>query len=241
MRVPMRRYPFPNIANFRDLGGLPAENGGMTRWGVFFRCADPHGAAKQEMDFVYEQLHVRTVIDLRADAEIALCPDPFKDDARFSWIHHSLIGPVSFNEDIGIDHTTPDTPTMVRFYKVLIERCEREFRMLMTYLAEGTARGAVMYHCSAGKDRTGIISMLLESLCGVPEKDIVSQYEISGTLVKDTRKDDITGSHHSNMVHLLEYIRHTFGSPKGYLLHAGVAAETLDTLRQALYMPPETD
>lgn len=237
MLLPMRRYPFKHIENFRDLGGMPADNGGMTRWGVFFRCAGLQNASKEEMDYIYDQMNVRTILDLRAAFEIKIAPDPFMTDERFHWVHHSLIGDISFDEDLGIDTKTANTPTMVNFYKILLTRCEKEFQELMNHLSDAVSRGAVLFHCSAGKDRTGMTAMFLESLCGVPEKDIVSQYEISRTLLTNYRQEDQSGSHYSNMENLLEHIREQYQTPMGYLLKAGVAPETLAAIRRAFYMP----
>lgn len=237
MLTPMKRYPFERVANFRDLGGMPAKNGGMTRWGVFYRCAELGGATPAEIDFMYSEMNIRTVIDLRAPFEIQLAPDAFMTDPRFTWVNHSLIGDIDFAEDLGIEANVINTPTMVNFYKILLNRCPKEFQRLMTHLADGVSRGAVLFHCSAGKDRTGMTAMFLESLCGVPDRDIISQYEISRTLITDHRPDDLSGSHYANMEALLLHLNETYQSPTGYLRSVGVEEETLETIVRAFCLP----
>ena len=241
MLTPMLRYPFKNIANFRDLGGLPAEENGMTRWGVFYRSADLSRATPEEMDFILNEMNIRTIIDLRAPIEIEKWPDPFMTDKRFHWLHHSVIGDIGLDDDMGITFGEPDTRTMYNFYKFLLERCPHEIKSLMNSLAESVKKGAVLFHCSAGKDRTGITAMFLLSLCGVTDYDIVSQYEISRTLLAHARPEDNSGSHYSNMENLLAYLRDNHKTPTDYLLTAGVGEDTLKTLKLSLYEPlPKT-
>ncbi len=240
MLMPMLRYPFPHIANFRDLGGLPAENGGTTRWGAFYRCADLCNATHAERDFLYSQMNIRTIIDLRAPMEVTAAPDPFMDDSRFYWMNHSLIGNIGFDE-LGINYIEANTPTMVNFYKLLLQRCPGEMKTLMELLEEGTKRGAVLFHCSAGKDRTGITAMFLLSLCGAEDKDIIAQYEISRTLLMDYRMEDRSGSHYSNMEGLLVFLKEQYKTPAGYLRQTGVSQTTLDALKAALYVPGKGD
>lgn len=235
----MTRYPFQNIENFRDLGGMPAEQGYMTRWGVFYRSADLHGVTQEEANFIYNEMNIRTIIDLRAPVEIDMPngKDPFMTDNRFTWIHLSLIGDISFDEELGVDMHIPNTTTMSNFYKLILKRCPNEFAKLMQYLKEGVERGAVLFHCSAGKDRTGMTAMFLESLCGVKDKDIISQYEVSRTLLKGYRLEDQSGSHFENMEVLLAYIEKEYGTPTQYLLQMGVPKQTLDVLRKAFLEP----
>lgn len=236
MLVPMLRYPFEHIANFRDLGGLPAEKNGMTRWGVFFRSADLSLATPEEMAFIYNEMNIRTIVDLRAPIEVDMCPDDFMTDSRFTWLHHSILGAIGFDET-GIATGERDTPTMFAFYKQMMERCQIEIKALFCDLAAATKKGAVLFHCSAGKDRTGITAMFLQSLCGVNDYDLVSQYEISRTLIAHIRKEDPTGSHYSNMENLLVYLKKQYKTPTGYLRHIGVPNTALKALKDSLYMP----
>jgi len=236
----MYRYPFEHIANFRDLGGAPTAHG-MTRWGVFFRSALPAaGISEREIAILRDDLNIKTVIDLRTAYEIDAFPDPLASDPHITWIHHSLIGDMRFEEDLGININEPDTPTMFTFYCHLLNRCTNVFCDLMDYLKEGAQRGGTLFHCSVGKDRTGLTAMFLESLCGVPDMDIISRYEISRTLTEHIRADDMTGSHYSNMIRLLKHLRAHFKSPEAYLINAGVPPQTIDTLREALTAPMPT-
>lgn len=233
----LRRIPFENIPNFRDLGGYAAGPQGMTRWGVFFRSGRLSHATPEEIDAI-KALGIRTVIDLRMEGEVRDRPDACRDDPELHWRHLSLMGGVPINE-AEIERNPDIIPTMSTFYRLMLDHSQAQFCDLFSLLAEGVRRGAVLFHCLAGKDRTGLTAMFLQAICGVDRLDMVAHYEISRTYNMQLWPEDTTGSDPQNLLDILDHLEEAYGGPVGFLRHAGIGQEVLDTLRDALYEPIE--
>lgn len=230
----LRRIPFENIANFRDLGGY-AAGAGMTRWGVLYRSARLTRATQAELDAL-AGLGIRTVIDLRMTQEEAMRPDAGKEDPRLGWRHLSLLG--ALEEDPGALRELPDeVPPMSTLYLQMLQRCQDGFRRLFAALAEGLSRGAVLFHCTAGKDRTGLTAALLLGLLGVDRLDIIADYQVSRTYNLRFMPEDTTGSDPEHMVIALDALDDEYGGAEGFLKAAGVADGALDGIRGRFWVP----
>lgn len=231
----LKRFPFDHIANFRDLGGYPIGNEGMSRYGVFFRSTHLGLASNADLSKI-KAMGIRTVIDLRCSDEISLLPDACMNDPEIHWANVSLMGDIPLDE-IDIVPNEKNTPSLVGMYKQILTLGADRLRELFMLLPEAVKNGAVLFHCAAGKDRTGITAMFLLSLCGVSREDIISDYEVSHTLMEAFSPEDISGSNHSNMHDLLDFIAERHGSPRGYLMEIGVTESALETLKSSLYEP----
>lgn len=230
---PLRRYPFENISNFHDLGGYFAGADGMTRYGVFFRSARLSRATPAELDRLKE-MNIRTIIDLRMGEEIKDRPDAGMRDEALGWQHISLMGDFQF--DVEAIRRNPDqVPPMSTLYQYMIDACQPSFKRLMEALSAGVQKGAVLFHCTAGKDRTGLTAMFLQALCGVDRLDMIAHYEVSRTYNLDFMPEDTTGSDPLNMITILTHLQERYGGPVGYLEHIGLHPDTLFSLRRALY------
>lgn len=235
MTQTLRRIPFANIANFRDLGGYAAGDSGMTKWGVFYRSARLTEATPQELQALCD-MGIRMVLDLRMRQEAALRPDAGMDDPVLGWKHLSLMG--DFEADAEKFERDPDSvPPMSTLYRLMLEGNPQGFRTLMETLAEGVSRGAVLFHCTAGKDRTGLTAMFLQAICGVDRLDMVAHYQVSHTYNLDFLPGDTTGSAPETLLGTLDFLHKQYGGPLAYLRQAGVSQAVLDTLRDALWMP----
>lgn len=224
-----RRLPFTQVANARDLGGYPTKDGGMTRYGVFYRSGNLHKATDQDVELI-KKLGINTIIDLRYETEYGQMPnvDLGEDVATH---HISLFAELS-PERLAVNHGEADTQTLIHMYLQVINDCSAQIKEVIEALAS-VDEGASLIHCAVGKDRTGIIVMFLLSLAGVEELDIVADYEVSRTYISSF-SDDLTGSHYSNMSRFLTYIREKFGSPEGYLESIGIEKEKLEKIRKRL-------
>lgn len=219
-----RRYPMEGIANFRDLGGYACQ-GGITRWGIFFRSTSLYKAEPRDIRML-EQIGIRTILDLRYPHEQEQMPD--KKVEGVSWYGVSLMGGIPV-EEIRVNDTVPGTRTLIRMYRQII-RCSGE------QIAEAVrlmiqAEGPALFHCAAGKDRTGILAMLLLGSVGVSEEDILSDYQVSANYIKSFTTD-CSGSHESNMSRLMAEIRAGYGTTAGYLKACGLTEEELECLRR---------
>jgi protein-tyrosine phosphatase len=231
--------------NFRDLGGYATGDGQRTRWRVLFR-ADGLGELTGTDLGVLRDLGIRTVIDLRSDYEV--------EQSRFDVEAH----PVAFHHFPFID-TLPDAEAWVRRpgllgsqYKEMLDEAGPQIVGALEVLAGPGACPAV-FHCTAGKDRTGLLSALVLTLLGVPEDTVVADYALSGEAMERLRAklilkypegrtviadfDEVFNAHPSNMVELFGHLRERYGSIEGYAAHIGIGDNVRARLRETLLEP----
>src|SRR5690606_1988206 len=161
-----RLIPLEGPSNFRDIGGVKTKDGKQVKWGQFYR-ADALGSI-QEDEFPYiESLKISKVYDLRSDEEIATSKDNLP--ASIHWIHHPI-----FNGDNSAqmnavmqkiksgDMTADDSRNLlITANKEFINSNLDAFKVLVRQLLDNEEPS--LFHCTAGKDRTGLTSALLLS------------------------------------------------------------------------------
>jgi protein-tyrosine phosphatase len=174
MRSTDRFLDWEGCFNARDLGGLRTVQGARTRRGAIVRSdALDHLTAKGWQSLLDHG--VRTVIDLRNDDEIGSSP-----------LRPSGVGVVRVPVD-GIEDRAFwdvwsagwefDTPL---YYRPHLERFPDRHARGISAIARA-APGGVVFHCSVGRDRSGLVAMLLLALAGVSDDDIASDYALSAT------------------------------------------------------------
>lgn len=169
--------------NFRDIAGTDTvyttAHNGVMRSGVFYRsnAITPVG---NDLD-VMKKLDIGTIIDLRTDSEIAATPDTVPTGS--SYYHVDIIGNKSSVVTLNIGNSSADQVNS------LMEQTERSF-VTDQHAREGfgqelrilaNADSAALFHCTAGKDRTGWTAAILQSIAGVDSKDIMSNYLATNT------------------------------------------------------------
>jgi protein-tyrosine phosphatase len=222
-----KRYNLKTVNNLRDLGGYQSENGKVTKWQMLLRSANLSKTSMSDLQLL-KQMGIRTVIDLRHLDECRKEPDICMGDENIKTVRISLLGELDPIK-LGVIPSEPDTATLIHMYIAMMEQCKEQYRLAIEEIAEGLEHGAVLFHCAAGKDRTGIISMFLLSIVGVCQLDIVADYEVSRTYIQNT-SEDISGSHYKNMEGLLLFLKEKYGSPVNYLRNIGVREETLTSI-----------
>lgn len=165
----MRTVKFENIENFRDLGGYPCDYG-ETSFGVIYRSATLAYASEKDVGRMVE-IGIKTVIDLREEKVKRELPNPVIGDSRFTYI--SL--PVNGNGRLPKDHLD-----QVDSY---LEMLEDPYTARNIFRAILNAPKPLVFHCNAGKDRTGAFSMILLLLAGVPVEDVNADYMLSYPLL----------------------------------------------------------
>ncbi|MDL2317817.1 tyrosine-protein phosphatase [Eubacteriales bacterium OttesenSCG-928-A19] len=230
--IPLKRYALPNIGNFRDVGGHAARDGKMTRWGVFYRSGRLCRVTPQEAG-VLKAMGIRTIIDLRMSEEVEARPDTIMEDPDLGYTAFSLMGDAAIDPEEFL-RNPDESPPMATLYLHMFQHCQAEFRVLFEMLADRVRHGAVLFHCTAGKDRTGLVAMLLQSLCGVDRLDILADYQISKVLNTDFLPEDTTGSDPGHMLTALEYLDERHGGPACFLSAIGIRDDTLGMLSDRL-------
>ena len=253
MAITGRRLDWPDCQNTRDLGGL-ARSGGMTRMGALVRSdnlASLTSAGRRAMiDY-----GIATVIDLRAESELKGSPGPpFSDfqsaePAVSQQLRHEGDAPVYLNLPLVDDEVAfvlNEAPTMPDRYKVMIDR--RQAALGKIFDAIAGAEGPLLFHCFAGKDRTGLVAAMLLSLAGVESAAIGDDYaetdvqlapRYSEWLAKaspdrrDAMRDELRCPPEW-MLRTLDYVEHTWGGVDSYLEAAGVSPTGIDRLKAKL-------
>ena len=169
--------PLKGGSNFRDLGGYRTADGRTVRRHAVFRSAHL-GALTDEDRAALGKLGVRTIVDLRGVSEAAETPHLIDGvSCRVVGAHIEPQLGDKIRDAVAGGTATPHL--MMQFlsdhYRDYPRRCAPGFRTLFTTLSDGTHRPLV-FHCTAGKDRTGFASALLLSLLGVHWDDVMADY-----------------------------------------------------------------
>jgi protein-tyrosine phosphatase len=160
--------------NFRDLGGYPALGGARTRWGRVFRS---DALVLDDLDYdIFASLGIRTVYDLRSDTERDSTPNRLPELSHVS----ELVSLVSESAaPPPLDALIGDGEAFLAdVYLHMLERSAVSLGRILSGLADEPRLPAV-FHCAAGKDRTGMVAALLLSVLGVAEEDILDDYELT--------------------------------------------------------------
>jgi protein-tyrosine phosphatase len=243
--------PFSGITNFRDLGGYRVRSGGSTRWGLVFRADALAGLTSDDLG-LYEQLGLRAVYDLRGDVERQERPNPVPATPL------ALVGRPA--DEVALPASLTESPTASaddgeRFlhtvYLGLIEHAAADLGRLYTALAAGDGLPAV-FHCHAGKDRTGIAAALLLEALGVPRNQVLDDYELTARYRLRSQQDSsyqrlidggvapeaaagILTAPRWAMEHALDDLDESYGGIEPYLEGpAGMEPAVLATLRHRL-------
>ncbi len=239
---PRRHLPLEGTYNVRDIGGYPTHDGRTTRWGMLFRADNLHRLTPDGQTALLER-GVRTVLDLRRSDELQAAPDVFATVSHVQYRHLSLL-----TDSPPVARGNP-APLVETYRRILDERQDQVSTVLSALAAPGGLPAIV--HCTAGKDRTGVIVALMLALAGVPAATIVADYALTamylgGEFMQETRqrilKRGYTWEQYQplvtcppeNMQTTLRYLDETYGGVEPYLRRIGLHEEQISRLQQAL-------
>ena len=176
-----RLVPLEGTQNFRDLGGYATADGGRIRWGRLYRADALSTLTSGDLAYL-EAIGLRLVIDFRGDEEVALEPGPLRARAGVH-VHHAPIGenasPSQWRARFeGGDLGDLDAGWLSRTYVGMLDGRPEVFADVIRTLAAEGALPAV-FHCTAGKDRTGVMAMLVLRWLGVSREDVVADYALT--------------------------------------------------------------
>lgn len=173
---------FSHILNFRDLGGLATEDGSIVRMRKLFRAAAPTDTTPAEQMQLVQECDIRTIIDLRTTFERNGAPDPDIEGVKL------VAAPLVPMKTLGITFEdgnlsemirgkwNPDTFDIRSVYRDMAdEAVADEWRLIFRTLLESDGH-AVMWHCTNGKDRTGVVAAVVLLALGVPMDAVMTDY-----------------------------------------------------------------
>ena len=225
-----RRIPLEGTENTRDLGGYPIGRDKMTKYGVFLRSGLPRGLSEND-ESMLKLMGITTIIDLRSPAEVSRRPSFFEGHPGFLYHHLHLTGEggiLEGQDQIGLSY----------FNMTKGESAPKIFRHM------ASMEGGCLFHCTAGKDRTGTISAILLLLAGAKQSDIVADYCISysylAELIRGLKVDypDLPAylgrSDPDFMEDFLRRFLAEYGSAEAYLRGLSLSAGEIEALRDKL-------
>jgi protein-tyrosine phosphatase len=180
MNETTRHIQLEAVHNFRDIGGYRARDGTFVKHSLVYRADGLYRLSKTDID-VMRRLDIKTVIDLRTENEL-------KDSGTFPRDDH----PVDFHniplmdvvwEKSEIPHFDDVADFLVWGYRDIMQDAQDRFARAFDLVARQEAP-PVVYHCAAGKDRTGLLTMMLLGALGVSRDDIVNDYALSSDAMK---------------------------------------------------------
>ena len=249
--IPMNNIEIDGIFNLRDVGGLPTVGGGRTQSGRLFRSGSPDRITDDGARRAHLELGLRTVIDLRHPDELADSPSLGPLIAGHVTRHH--ISPVSteqsmteYVDSMNIAYGVTMSPER---YFVGFRRGAERYAQAARLLSESTTY-PILIHCTAGKDRTGILTGLLLDVAGVPVDDIAAEYAASNASIdsliaylresgRDLPEPDeelrarmsVSGE---MMRGFLSLVAKEFGDARGFFRAQGLSEAELDAVRSGL-------
>jgi protein-tyrosine phosphatase len=238
--------PLDGLLNLRELGGFPTASGRVTQRKRLLRSDywEPIPLSTRAALIAYG---VRTVIDLRDAPETVDAGDVFAGAPGIDF--HAL----PFFDDDGL-RLGPLDMAMTKGWRYLrvLELYPDNIRAIFQTLAGG--EGVTLFHCVAGKDRTGLTAAILLMLAGVPDELIAQDYAVSEPLLMPrtdvmraeavAQGDDMTvfarraACAPETMQEVLDGLRARYGGAEGYLRRVGLSAGDLERLRARLIDGP---
>jgi protein tyrosine/serine phosphatase len=239
-----RLLPLVGAYNFRDLGGYPTTDGLVTRWGQLFRSDTLHELTEADLD-VLQDIGLRSAIDLRTPAELErtgrglLGAEPVR--------HHHF--PV-----VQEGGTTQGAPSqaqedLAQRYLWYLDIGRESLVEALTMVGDPTSYPLV-FHCAAGKDRTGVLAALVLDILGVEREVIVEDYvltasrmdlimsRVKGQPDAEARLAEISQfllqAEAATMETFLDSLLEDHGGARVWASEAGVPAESLDAMSALL-------
>ena len=187
-RVGFRHLPVQGAPNFRDLGGYTTSDGRSVKWGMLYRTDSLSELSADDQQYL-ERLNIRRVVDFRIPDEAADAPDKLPPDLRTRYVNM----PVGFNNgnyNQFVKKIMSGDTQGLNLERALEEanvKFVREFTPILRTWLHGlveTGDGAQVFHCTAGKDRTGLAAALFLLSVGVPQNEVMQDYLASNAYLK---------------------------------------------------------
>jgi protein-tyrosine phosphatase len=242
MTTTERLHPIAGTYNLRDTGGYPAATG-TTRWGKLFRSDALHQLTDDSRDALAE-LGVTVIVDLRDATELASAPSRL-DGLSVQVVHTPIY--------TGAALTTGLTDiTLAGLYERIVAEYGDNLALAVRHIAR-SGDGAVLVHCTAGKDRTGLVIALALRAAGVSTDAVIADYAateanlrgewveamldrmLASGIPANAELETIIGASPPELIAgVLHRIDSDFGSAEGYLVAHGLTNVDIQLLRDVL-------
>lgn len=228
--------------NVRDLGGLRTADGRATRAGLLYRGDSLDHLTASDAELLFGELGIGAIVDLRTKEETAVAgeqrPVPYY---RYSILEEGRLGREPFPSD--------DPEELAKVYLSNLDHGRAAAAAAIETLARYVSQDVPsIFHCAAGRDRTGILSALLLGLAGVTDEQIAADYIASNRharlvtsklaanpLYSDgARGREVILLKPETILGFLRLLREKFGGQRQFLLDSGVSPEAIRAIEQHL-------
>ena len=237
-----RHILLDEAVNFRDLGGYRTRDGRSVKWRTLFR-ADGLSALSERDRGVVRRLGVATVIDLRTAGELENGRFPV-EDIPVAFHHFPLLEEVPDSEKFALK------PGMLsEQYRDMADNAGPQIGQILSILSDVDSHPAIV-HCTAGKDRTGVLVAVLLGVLGVPDETIVEDYALSAAAMTRLRAklvarhpegrqvieeaNEVFSAAPENIRQVLESLHGRYGDLGAYAEANGAGPEVVAALRRQL-------
>lgn len=244
-----RNLNFEAVFNFRDLGGYQTQDGNQVAWRRLFRSGELHNMTSSDANRLKQELGLTSVLDLRSNVEIEKHGIGLVPESGFRYYNVSLIS--DGGDSKANERRYKNFTDMGGFYLHLLR--QQEFVDLIIEALDVIAEPRnhpILLHCSAGKDRTGILTAVLLSIVGVKDQDIINDYSLSASymdvlvnrmksepqMAEDAKSlpNYFWKAAPESMALFLSSLKKEYGSVKGYLKTMGATSSLFERLEKAL-------
>lgn len=229
------RLPLEGTFNTRELGGYPTSNNKTTKYKVFVRSDTLKNLTPSDNAFL-KQYGITDIIDLRGRVAIQ---DSFisddKIDKDYFNFHYLPLSNKQLEQYVKENEYSKNFNFGIG-YSYLLDN-KTKIKEIFDVLAN--AKGGVLFHCAAGKDRTGVVAALILGLCNVSKEDIIANYEVTATYVSKSKFIEIYSPNMKKsdacfMATFIENLIKKYNSFENYLLECDISKENLDKIKNKL-------
>jgi protein-tyrosine phosphatase len=220
----VRLLQFPGLLNARELGGYPTLDGATTRWRSLLRADDLVQLTPEGIQALADY-GVRTVVDLRWPAEVAARPHPVALGKHKVRYHR-----VSLLAGDEMEWASLSGECTKEMWKcAVLEHTRPQLKEVLEIIASA-AEQPLLFHCVAGKDRTGLIAALLLALADVEPDAIAADYAASTQQLADAYLQRYSNLEREEIMEALRCPEEGVHNMLGYLAQYGGAAGYLDAI-----------
>lgn len=227
---------WPDCANVRDLAGTHTSDGRVIPDRTLVRSGE-HSTLTEVGQSAFRSYGISRIIDLRGLDECAVRPSPFAGEPWYT--------------SLPVQAAIGDADSLLDLYYLLLKRSAATFAGAVAAIASAPP-GAVVVHCHAGKDRSGLVVALALSAAGVSNEEIVADYALTETDVRSIELNEVLiaklsdrakradlqdwlGARPETMLRTLDHLDTTYGGVETYLRGpGGLSDEQLARLRERL-------
>ena len=246
----LRLLPWEATLNTREMGGYALRGGKRTRWKALVRSENLNLLTAKGQQALIDY-GVRTVIDLRFHNELDRWPNPLANLAgsgAVAYVHN----PLDQDQDMIWSEGVEPAAAMSDLYIRLLETNRFYIARALTAMAYASP-GGVIFHCHAGKDRTGLVAAMILGALGASSELIIADYAFSTPAMEERALRELAGPSipdgkrayynvlftalPETMRRTLAYLKKTYGGLEGFLMTTTLKSKDFAALRERYTEP----